>query len=190
MINKDLFAFLKVLASNPRTMGAILPSSKQLAKEMVTHVTRNLNNVIVELGAGTGVITERLIQSGIHPSQIIVIECAPELAKQLQERFPTVKIITGDAMNLANLLAYEKRTINTIISSLPLRSLPKTTTQSILKQIKKMLPKEGRYIQYTYSFMRNPFYALRNYELIASKRIWMNLPPARVDVWASLLAKQ
>jgi len=179
-----MYSFLKALAHNPRETGAIFPSSRFLAKEMAAHVVKNQAGVVVELGAGTGVVTKALLQAGIQPNNIIVIESSPSMVKKLRRRFPTIQIIEGNAAELITLLAHEKREVHTIISSLPLRSLPKSVTQTILQQINTLLASNGRYIQFTYSFTKDQFFSLTNFQHIISKRIWMNLPPARVDVWA------
>ncbi len=179
-----MYSFLKALAHNPRATGAIFPSSPFLAKEMVSHIVQNHEDIVVELGAGTGAVTKALLQSGIDPNTIVAIESSSDLVKKLRHRFPAVQVIEGNAADLALLLATEKREVHTIISSLPLRSLPKPVTQSILNQIDSVLSKQGRYIQFTYSFTQDSSFALANFKHILSKRIWMNLPPARVDVWA------
>ncbi len=179
-----MFSFLKALVNNPREIGALFPSSSFLAKEMAAHVVKNPQGVVVELGAGTGVITKELLKTGLQPNNIIVVESSKDLVKKLRRRFPAIRIIEGNAAELMTLLTFEKREVHTIISSLPLRSLPKPIAETILKQINLRLSKEGRYIQYTYSFNENPFFSLANFERVASKRIWMNLPPARVEVWA------
>lgn len=179
-----MYSFLKALLDNPREIGAIFPSSSFLAKEMVAHVDQNRDGVVVELGAGTGVITKALLKSGISPSSMIVIESSRAMVKKLRRRFPAIQIIEGNAADLTTLLAKEKREVHTIISSLPLRSLHKPIAETILQQINLALSKKGRYIQYTYSFNEDPFFSLKNFQRVISKRIWMNLPPARVDVWA------
>ena len=181
---ENISIFLKALMINPRGTGAICPSSKRLAKEMVSQVfLDDQEGIIIELGGGTGVVTEQLIQASVPPEKIIVIEYSAPLAKTLRNRFPTVKIIEGNAVDLAILLKNNLHKVNTIISSLPLRSLPETTAQLILQQIKSVLPIGGHYIQFTYSFTHNKVYSLSNFQEIYSKRIWLNLPPARVDVW-------
>jgi len=178
-----MYSFLKALIHNPREMGAIFPSSSFLAKEMAAHVLKNREGVVVELGAGTGVITKALLRSGVQPGNIIIVESSASFVKKLRRRFPAIRIVEGNAAELMTLLAFEKREVHTIISSLPLRSLHKPMAESILQQINLRLSQEGRYIQYTYSFYEDPFFSLANYRRVISKRIWMNLPPARVEVW-------
>ncbi len=179
----NLFAFLKAFMNNPRATGAISPSSRWLAKEMVSHVNLPDDAILVELGAGTGVITEALLHIGINPRHLVVIESSPKWVEKLRARFPMLEIIEGDAANIKQLLAGKQDKIHTVVSSLPLRSLPSGSAKVILDQIQALLPNGGKYIQFTYSFLQNRFHSLGHCRIIFSKRIWFNLPPARVDVF-------
>ena len=179
----NLLAFIKAFMINPREIGAISPSSRWLAKEMVAHVNLPDDTILVELGAGTGVITEALLHIGIKPQNLIVIEYSPKLVEKLRMRFPMLQIIEGDAANIEQLLANKRDKVNTIISSLPLRSLPKERAKIVLDHVQSILPSGGKYIQFTYSFLQNHFGSLADCHIIFSKRIWFNLPPARVDVF-------
>src|SRR5580704_12042980 len=91
--HKGIYSFGKAMVCHPRRTGAILPSSKRLAKTMVAQVHLPPDKIVIELGPGTGVITEELIVSGISPSQIIAIEYQTEFAEALKQRFPDVKVI-------------------------------------------------------------------------------------------------
>lgn len=168
--------------TNPRSTGAIIPSSHYLAELMVSQI-KNKDQKILELGAGTGVITKALLHAGFRSNNITVVETSAIFVKNLREQFPNIRIIEGDAANLTELLGEDVKNVQVIISSIPLRSLPKSVALSILQHIKSILPKNGRYIQFTYSLTYDKDFSLDNCELIFSKRIWLNLPPARVDVW-------
>jgi phosphatidylethanolamine/phosphatidyl-N-methylethanolamine N-methyltransferase len=179
------FSFLKALVKDPAAIGAITPSSHFLGKEMAAHICYQPGEVIVELGAGTGVVTEALLAAGVLPSDLIVIEYSHTFATQLRLRFPEVRIIEGDAANLTALIK-DLSPVHSIISSLPLRTLPKLKTETILQQVTHALVSGGRYIQFTYNLKSRQYPALINYQRVFSKIIWRNLPPARVDVWEAL----
>lgn len=83
--NQSTLVFLKTLVLNPKATGAILPSSRILAKAMVEDIRISIDGCVVELGAGTGVMTKAMLQKGIHPSRIIAIEYSPALVAQLRE---------------------------------------------------------------------------------------------------------
>ena len=179
----NTLTFLKALAINPKGTGAVLPSSKRLAYEMASHVKLSNESFVVELGAGTGVITKAMLMSGVNPKQIIAIEYASRLANQLQENFPDIEVIKGNAADLIKLLDEKSQHVDTIISGLPLRSLPEETVQSVLSEISSILSSGGRYIQFTYDIRSDSSYYPENFHLKRSKIIWWNIPPAKVEVF-------
>ena len=181
---KNTFSFVRTMASNPRTTGAILPSSKYLVREMASHVRYSKDEYVVELGPGTGVVTAELLKIGIDPKKLIVIEYNENFYFQLKRNFPDVRVVHGDAAGLTNILKDIVGQVGTIISGLPLRSLPRKTSSAILNQIPRVLSSEGRYIQFTYDFLsRNKFYPTGG-KLIESQKVMRNLPPAKVNVFS------
>jgi phosphatidylethanolamine/phosphatidyl-N-methylethanolamine N-methyltransferase len=180
--SEQLFTFLHALLKNPRGIGAFCPSSTYLAHEMVRHVQIKPNEIALELGPGTGVITQALLNQEYPSQQIIAIEYSDVFAKKLQTRFPQIKVIQGDAVELDKLIDPTMQ-VTYIISSLPLRSLPLETSKAILAQIAKILPPGGRYIQFTYGYNHSTFGQLTTFKHVHNKRVWLNFPPARVDIW-------
>jgi phosphatidylethanolamine/phosphatidyl-N-methylethanolamine N-methyltransferase len=178
----EILDFIHLWIRNPLAMGAVAPSSKYLAFEMASHCSNDYG-LTIELGAGTGVVSEALLQLGIKAEQLILLEFSSFLANQLRRKFPEVQTIQGDAVQLTMLLKAEQRPIHTFVSSLPLRALPPAMTSAILEQIVKLLSPRGKYIQFTYSLRKTHFRDLRPCRLVAAKRIWRNFPPARVEVW-------
>lgn len=181
--NEDKLLFFKALFLNPRATGAILPSSKKLANAMAAEVSLSDKDILVELGPGTGVVTNALINIGIDPDQIFAIENSPFLAEKLQKNFPRIHVIQGNAAELTQLIGENVGRVNTIISSLPFRSLPKGLSETILAQVTDILPSGGKYIQYTYSFRENASFGLRNFTKKYSRIIWQNIPPAKIEIF-------
>ncbi len=182
--NHPLITFLRSVLLNPRAMGAVLPSSKHLAKAMLDYVDIGTDEVIVELGGGTGVITRAILEKNISPKQVIVVEYMPELAERLQKDFPGIQVIHGNAMDLEELLYRNKKPVRAIVSGLPLRSLPKTMKNEILLQISKVLAPNGQYIQFTYDIRKHSAtFFPENYFVSKSKIVWRNFPPAKVCLY-------
>lgn len=181
--NRPLTVFLKAICSDPQSMGACCPSSRRLAAAMAQEVPiPAAGKKILELGGGTGAITEALLRRGIDASQLIVVECDKKLAAYLQKRFPGVSVINGDAAHLEQILGEDFNNIDTVVSSLPLLSLPKHVVHAIEKQLAKLLAGGKRYIQFTYNLRMNEFKLRLNFERVRRKFVWYNIPPARVDV--------
>ena len=171
---------------NPREVGAVAPSGQQLASAMASQVIP-ASGLVVELGGGTGVITAALLRQGVAPEQLLVIETCSSMAHDLALHFPSVTVLHGDAARLGSLLK-QCRLENpaTIVSSLPLLSLPTRQRFRILKEIASVLPVGGRLVQFTYSPLP-PISALlaKRLGLEGSRvrRIAINLPPAAVWVY-------
>lgn len=174
-------AFWKVLYTNPRTIGAVIPSSHYLADSMSQCISTTPNGLILELGPGTGAITKGILKSGIAAQQLFLLELSPHFAKQLRDHFPGITIIEGNAMQLANLMQNKK--FDTIISSLPLRALSQTDREKILSEIPAVLTTQGKFIQFTYVLMSHEKFYPKNFILEKSFIEWRNLPPARIDVF-------
>lgn len=181
---KALRLFAESWLRSPRHVGAIAPSSAALARAMASQISNPGDARVVELGAGTGVTTQALLDRGISPDRLTVIERDPFFCRQLRNRFPQVRIIEGDASRLRALLGAEGRTgIDALVSSLPLLSLGPKMQLRILREALSLLPNEGCMIQFTYG-VSAPVHpqVLAQLALLPERltRIWLNLPPATV----------
>lgn len=179
MKKSGFLLFMREIFRSPVKIGAALPSSRYLADKIAAEIPLPNDHYIVELGGGTGVVTEALLKRGIAEQQIIVIEQSASLAKHLSEKFPHVKIIQGDAAHLVSLLSHLNIQVSSIVSSLPLRNMPEETIQAIAKQIKALLPADGRYIQYTYLWWKQDKYLSEYFNHLHSTHVWLNVPPAK-----------
>ncbi|HEX7652265.1 MAG TPA: rRNA adenine N-6-methyltransferase family protein, partial [Verrucomicrobiae bacterium] len=101
----DSTVFLREWLANPQGTGAVAPSSPQLGAAMARWLPRNPDAYVLELGPGTGAVTDALLKHGLREDRLIAIEFNPNLAKLLRQRFPQARIITGDAWELDALLA-------------------------------------------------------------------------------------
>jgi phosphatidylethanolamine/phosphatidyl-N-methylethanolamine N-methyltransferase len=179
--------FTQQIFTHPTQVGAICPSSKTLAKRIAHYLTLPSEaEIVVELGGGTGVITQALLDRGVPPHCLVVIEYAAILAEHLQNKFPAVRVLQGDAANLQVLLGADVNRVTTIVSGLPLLSLPKNLVKILSKEIDTVLPRGGHFIQFTYGYgnkAKMPLQFNLRFKKIASHRVWNNLPPARIDVY-------
>jgi phospholipid N-methyltransferase len=177
--------FAREIWRNPRAMGAACPSSQRLAQTMAHLVPLHQEGLTLELGAGTGIITRALLHRGIAPKRLISIELSPTLANYLHRNFPHVRVIHGDARELDKLLGEDYHRVSTVVSGLPFRSIPQVIKRDIIQQIDQMLPREGLLIQFTYDLSGRTFRLPSHFKRIATKWVWNNLPPARIDVYQS-----
>jgi phosphatidylethanolamine/phosphatidyl-N-methylethanolamine N-methyltransferase len=100
----DTTLFLQEWLANPQRTGAVAPSSPKLAAAMARWLPSNPESYVLELGPGTGAVTEALLERGLREDRLVAIENNPKLARLLRHRFPHAHIITGDAWKLDDLL--------------------------------------------------------------------------------------
>ena len=178
--------FLKLWLRSPLTMGALMPSSRTLAAAIARQVPKGKGPVI-ELGGGTGAITEALLDAGIKREDLYVVELDDELHAILAKRFSGVHVVKGDATELRKLLRpYRLPPARAIVSGLPLLSMKRSIQEAILDESFAMLPPGGDFIQFTYSLF-SPV-PRRELHLVGEPRatIVANFPPARVWVFQRL----
>lgn len=178
--------FLKELVLRPRQVGAIAPSSRFLAKAMAQWIAPQSDGYVLELGPGTGAVTNALLAHGLPQNHLIAIEKSPLLAGHLRERYPQATIIHGDAMELESLLKVRLPAalpLNVVISSLPLLNFPPECAEAIARGIQSVLAPKGRLVQFSYQILRTNPKLLQAFRLVNSRVVWRNLPPARVSVY-------
>lgn len=169
----------------PRTVASAVPSSRALARRMAAAIPREDNRLVVELGGGTGSITRVLLDSGIAPDRLVVLEQHTDFATLLKKRFPGVTVLNDDAQVMSAALAAAglHRPVGSIVSGLPLLSLPSAVRNRIVIECGRLLPADGQFLQFTYGY-RSPVppeladLAGLTGEAIGS--VWTNIPPATV----------
>jgi phosphatidylethanolamine/phosphatidyl-N-methylethanolamine N-methyltransferase len=182
----DTLVFLLEVFSRPRMVGAIAPSSRQLARSMAGWVPQNFSGFVLELGPGTGSVTRALLERGLAPERLVAVEKSPKLAEHLQERFPGVKVVMGDAMELENLMKQHARQaigFRHVISSLPLRNFPLEVAERIAAGIHSLMAPNAKLVQFSYHLGPGNNKALARFRPVKSHVVWWNVPPARVSVY-------
>ena len=178
--NESSLLFVRSLLANPLKVGAVAPSSPGLSRLMASRVDHS-EHPILEIGAGTGVITREILDLGVLPERLFLIERDPTMADFLRERYPRVRVRCGDALHAALLLgAEELGRPKTVISSLPLRNFPAPEKEQIVQAMMDTLTPDGQLIQFTYA-AGCPISAKKlGLKAECLGRVWRNLPPAAV----------
>ncbi|HET7223978.1 MAG TPA: methyltransferase domain-containing protein [Rhodanobacteraceae bacterium] len=188
--------FLRQWMRDPVKMASVTPSGRQLARLMVEQLPPGCERV-VEVGAGTGVFTRALLDAGIAPSKLLVVEINPDLADFLRDRFPRVAVACADARHLDALAAehgvLDHGKLDAVVSGLGMLSMSGSLRCEILRAAFAVLGERGRFIQFTYG----PASPVRRHEREAlGLRMYRagfaarNLPPATVYVYQRLHSQQ
>jgi phosphatidylethanolamine/phosphatidyl-N-methylethanolamine N-methyltransferase len=180
----DEVRFLRSWIEKPLHMGAVMPSSKVLARTMAQFVDPQADGPIIELGPGTGAITNALIERGVDPARLVLVEYSPSFCALLRDRYPTATVVQGDAYALRDSL-WQVLTApaSAIVSGLPLVTKPMRQRIKLLREAQALAQPGAPFIQFTYSVAPPIPKSLSGVSTQASERIWLNIPPARVWVY-------
>jgi phosphatidylethanolamine/phosphatidyl-N-methylethanolamine N-methyltransferase len=172
--------FLSELARRPRQMGTVWPSSPALAEAMARWLPEHKGELMLELGPGTGIVTEKLLAAGLPEEQLVALEKSERLAGFLRERFPKARIVTGDALELDRVLDGLK--FGAVFSSLPLKVFSTEQVGRISEAIHNVLRPGAHWVQYSYQLV-NGHAPAKTFRPVDSEIVWQNLPPAKVSVY-------
>lgn len=184
--------FLQAFIKNPLKVGAIAPSSPELAKKMLEGIRPDENKIVLELGVGTGAITKHLQNRLPNEKSYLGIELDFDLVKSLRKNYPNLNFVRGNA---AEAFSIHRKTglgkVGYIICCLPFVSMPNEVGENILLEIDKFM-RQGclfRTFQYAHGFyfpsaiklrefMRNRYGKSKKSQLIVK-----NVPPAYTLSW-------
>lgn len=186
--------FLQAFLKNPGTVGSITPSSPELARRMVAGIRPDHENVVLELGVGTGAITKFLQDIVPNDESYLGIELDRDLVRSLRKNYPNMKIIRGNALEATQIHARSGLgKIGSIICCLPFVSMPNEVGERILQEIDgfMQLGCTFRTFQYAHGyyfpsaiklreFMRNRYGKSKRSPLIVK-----NVPPAYTLTWST-----
>ena len=192
---KENLQFLQAFLKNPGKVGAITPSSSDLANELLQGIKPDEDNIVLELGVGTGAITKFL--EGIVPNEnsYLGIELDRELVKSLNSNYPDMRIICGNAAEAYSIhqnsgLGH----VRYVVCCLPFVSLPKEVSESIIADIDKFMDEgcELRILQYAHGYFLPPAIKLREFlknrygKSRRSPLVLKNVPPAFTLAWSTV----
>jgi len=176
-------SFLKQYITKPRTVGAVLPSSKYLADKMMQGIDFTNAKCIVEYGAGTGVFTESLLKLRNPDTVLIIFENNEDFYSLLAEKYSNeanLYVINDSAEQVGVYLRNHSFAVaDYIISGLPFASLPQAVSSSIMQETKKYLKPDGCFITFQYTMLKHDFIS-EYFADISITRELRNVPPAYV----------
>lgn len=183
----DEVRFLKNWIDKPLITGAVAPSSPQLARAMAAYVDPARPGFVVELGPGTGVVTQALIERGVAPERIVSIEYNGDFCSLLRQRYPGVHFVHGDAYRMpqaiADIVGDEPRPLAAVVSSLPLFTRPLPERVRLLDESFARMEPGAPFIQFSYALVSPVPHGSTRFEMERSNWVVRNLPPARVWVY-------
>ncbi|QQS31789.1 MAG: hypothetical protein IPM50_08845 [Acidobacteriota bacterium] len=192
---KEKVKFLQAFLKNPLKVGAIMPSSPDLAAQMLAGIVPDDHHIVLELGVGTGAITKFLRDMIPSKDSYLGLELDANLVKELNKTFPDMHIVQGNAAEAYKIHAESGLgKVRYLVCCLPFVSLPKEVSESVLVEIEKFMDEgcELRIFQYAHGYFLPPAVRLRD---MLKKRygsehrsplVMNNVPPAYTLTWSTL----
>ena len=148
----DEVRFIRSWIEKPLTTGAVTPSGRALARTMATYIDPNRPGPVIELGPGTGPVTEALLAQGIDASRLMLVEFDPTFCRLLRARYPAATVVQGDAYALKRLMSgVLKRPAAGVVSGLPLFATPFRMRLRLLFAAFAVMAPGAPFVQFTYN---------------------------------------
>ena len=187
--------FLQAFLKNPLKVGAVAPSSPDLAWQMLDGILPDKDNIIIELGVGTGAITKYVSEILPDNESYLGIELDTRLVSSMKVRYPGMNIVNGNACELSTI--HKESGLGKasyLLCCLPFVTLPEEVASQVLNEIEKYM-EQGclfRVFQYAHGyytpaairfrkFMRDRYGYSKRSKLVAK-----NVPPAYTLTWSTL----
>lgn len=180
----DEVHFLRSWMEKPLATGAVMPSGKSLARAMAKFVDPSLDGHVIELGPGTGAVTAALVEQGVDPARLVLVEFNPTFCRLLRARYPDATVVQGDAYAIKRLLgSLLRQPAAAVVSGLPLFTKPLKFRLRLVDDAFALLTPGAPFVQFTYAVVSPIPRSHAGATAQCSERIWLNLPPARVWVY-------
>ncbi|UXN57725.1 phospholipid N-methyltransferase PmtA [Phyllobacterium zundukense] len=173
--------FFKGWRKDRKGVGAVIPTSIHTARRMASVINPRSGMPVLELGAGTGVITKAILERGINPRQLVSVEYSQDFYDGLTQRFPGVDFRLGDAFALDDVLSDLKgEQFDCVVSAVPLLSFPMERRVGLLEGLLDRIPAGRPVIQITYGPLSPVIKMPDRYVVSHYDFVIRNIPPAQL----------
>jgi phosphatidylethanolamine/phosphatidyl-N-methylethanolamine N-methyltransferase len=182
MALSDVVPFFRAWVADPKRVASITPSGPRLAELLTREITAE-TGPILELGAGTGVVTRALLARGVRESDLTLVEYGSEFTRTLERRFPHARVLCSDAVRLGQVDLYPGDAAGAVVSGLPLLAMTPRQIIGILSGAFAHLRPGGTFYQFTYvprCPIPRPILDRLGLKSTRVGRTFLNIPPATV----------
>ncbi|MEM7446267.1 MAG: SAM-dependent methyltransferase [Pseudomonadota bacterium] len=180
----DRLLFFLLWLRRPMRIANITPSGKHLAAAMVRGVPMAKPGSVVELGGGTGVFTEAMITAGLPADDLVIIEREKALHSLLTKRFPSSRVVLGDARDIHQIAnEADANPVKAVVSGLPILTMNDEIQTAIMGGAFQAMDEDGVFVQFTYgpkSPVRSSVLEALGLKAVKAEKVPRNVPPASV----------
>src|SRR5205085_6453993 len=174
----DEVRFIRSWLERPLSTGAVTPSGKILARAMARYVDPKSSGPVVELGPGTGPVTDALVEAGVHPSRLVLLESNPAFCRILRARYPQATLVQGDAYGMRRLLdTLLLQPAAAVVSGLPLITKPITMRLRLFRDAFDLMFPGAPFVHCTYAVAAHLPKQIGGFSVEVTARSWINIPP-------------
>jgi len=173
--------FFKGWQRDKKGVGALIPTSGITARRMASVIDVSSGLSVLELGAGTGVITKAILERGVSASQLVSVEYAEHFCDMLRERFPDIDVRNGDVFDLDKVLGERRsETFDCVVSAVPMLSFPLVNRVDLMDNLLSRIPRGRPVIQITHGPLSPlppmpDLYTISHFDFVVR-----NIPPAQL----------
>lgn len=185
------WTFFQHFMNNWQVAGAISPSSPELARLMVDAAGVSDAEAVLELGVGTGAITQRIAETLRPGASFLGLDLNEGFVHDLQERYQhmSFQAVAAQECDFASFFADTgsvRQRFDCIVSGLPWTAFPQSLQGAILDRVLPWLKTGGRFVTFAYAGLHLLPSGQRFKHLLASRcdylqttqTVCANLPPA------------
>ena len=187
----NTFQFFRQFLAHPLSIGAVSPSSRYLAREMVSWFELDAAKLIVEFGPGTGAFTAEVLKQLRPLTRFFTIEQNADFAHHMRQSYPSVTTYCDSVANVGQLcvkegVGSEQGSVDGIICGLPWASFDNELQDELLTATVAALRPGGKFATFAYlqgtllpagmRFRRKLDERFAN--VGKSRVVWRNVPPA------------
>jgi phosphatidylethanolamine/phosphatidyl-N-methylethanolamine N-methyltransferase len=181
----DNLRFIRALITRPKNIGALFPSSPQLAAAIAGQIDPAAGPVL-EIGPGTGVVSQAILDRGVAAENLTLLEYDEDLAAHVAARFARATVIQGDAFNLDKTLGPRApERFAAIVSGIPLLNHPVARRSAYMEGLARRLMPGAPLVQFSYGTAA-PVVPPPGFSVVRAAMVWVNIPPARVWVYRKI----
>lgn len=171
--------FFRAWLRTPLGIGSLLPSSNTMGRAFAALLDFDRPGHVLELGSGTGAISQGLLDAGLPAERLIMVEREPEMASYLRHRFPAACIVEADARAVGSLVQdFRAGDLIAVVSSLPIVWFPLEDQALVMNACLDVLGEGGSFLQMTNLPMSPVPMEKLGLAGVRAKYVWQNLPPS------------
>ena len=178
--------FLRAWLNGPQTVGSVWPTGAPMARRMASVIDVKSGLPVLEIGPGTGTITNAILDTGIAADKVFAVEYSQDFVDRLRVKFPAIHVIQGDAFNLTQTLGDNNQAkFDCAISALPLLNFPPEMRIAFVEDVLTRIPNGRPLIQFSYGpkapvAAKSGSFTLERYDFVLR-----NIPPAQLWIYRS-----